>query len=86
MKSERTVVKDLDTEIRRIERQIGNHLKSAKLIPKASKPGTNVSREKRDVAQRIALLENRLDGVMINFNATLSQNSVIRKEIDHLVS
>ncbi|XP_059086891.1 coiled-coil domain-containing protein 63-like [Tigriopus californicus] len=85
MKSEKTVTKDLDTEIRRIERQIGNHLKSAKLIPKTSKPGTNVSREKRDVSQRITLLENRLDGVMINFNATLSQNSVIRKEIDHLV-
>ena len=31
------------------------------------------------------LLENRLDGVMISFNATLAQNSNIRKEIDHLV-
>lgn len=42
-------------------------------------------REKRDIGQRIVLLENRLDGVMISFNATLSQNSHIRKEIDHLV-
>ena len=31
------------------------------------------------------LLENRLDGVMISFNATLAQNTNIRKEIDHLV-
>ncbi len=43
-------------------------------------------REKRDVGQKIVLLENRLDGVMTNFNATLSQNALIRKEIDHLVS
>ncbi len=42
-------------------------------------------REKRDVGQKIVLLENRLDGVMTNFNATLSQNALIRKDIDHLV-
>ena len=38
-----------------------------------------------DINQRIMLLENRLDGVMISFNATLAQNTNIRKEIDHLV-
>ena len=37
------------------------------------------------MAQRIGLLENRLDGVMVNFNATLSNNSAVRKEVDHLV-
>jgi len=42
-------------------------------------------REKRDVAAKIVLLENRLDGVMTNFNATLSQNALVRKDIDHLV-
>ncbi len=42
-------------------------------------------RDKRDVVRRIGLLENRLDGVMVNFNATLSQNGAVRKEIDHLV-
>ena len=35
-------------------------------------------REKRDVSQKIELLENRLDGVIINFNATLAQNTEIR--------
>ena len=51
-----------------------------------SRPGSNaVAREKKDINQRIMLLENRLDGVMISFNATLAQNSNIRKEIDHLV-
>ena len=44
-----------------------------------------MAREKKDINQRIMLLENRLDGVMISFNATLAQNSNIRKEIDHLV-
>jgi hypothetical protein len=42
-------------------------------------------REKRDIGQRIVLLENRLDGVMVQFNATLAQNTSVRKEIDHLV-
>ena len=37
------------------------------------------------MAHRIGLLENRLDGVMVNFNATLSTNSAVRKEVDHLV-
>ena len=31
------------------------------------------------------MLENRLDGVMTSFNATLAQNTSVRKEIDHLV-
>ena len=35
-------------------------------------------RDKRDISQKIQLLENRLDGVMINFNATLAQNTNIR--------
>ena len=43
------------------------------------------SRDKNEVAHRIGLLENRLDGVMVGFNATLSTNSAIRKEVDHLV-
>ena len=43
------------------------------------------AREKRDIGQRIVLLENRLDGVMVQFNATLAQNTNVRKEIDHLV-
>ena len=42
-------------------------------------------KEKKDLSQKIMLLENRLDGVMINFNATLAQNTNIRREIDHLV-
>lgn len=42
-------------------------------------------REKRDIGQRIVLLENRLDGVMVQFNATLAQNTLVRKDIDHLV-
>ena len=42
-------------------------------------------KEKKDIGKRIVLLENRLDGVMINFNATLAHNSSVRKEIDHLV-
>jgi chromosome segregation ATPase len=42
-------------------------------------------KEKKDLSQKILLLENRLDGVMINFNATLAQNTNIRREIDHLV-
>jgi hypothetical protein len=44
------------------------------------------AREKRDIGQRIVLLENRLDGVMVQFNATLAQNTNVRKEIDHLVN
>ena len=35
-------------------------------------------RDRRDVSQKIQLLENRLDGVMINFNSTLAQNTIIR--------
>ena len=31
-------------------------------------------KEKKDIGKRIVLLENRLDGVMINFNATLAHN------------
>lgn len=42
-------------------------------------------RERRDIGQRIVLLENRLDGVMVQFNATLAQNTNVRTEIDHLV-
>ena len=51
----------------------------------ATTPGPAAARDKNDVAHRIGLLENRLDGVMVNFNATLSTNSAIRKEVDHLV-
>lgn len=48
-------------------------------------PSAASMREKKDVGKRIVLLENRLDGVMVGFNATLAQNSAVRKEIDHLV-
>ena len=48
-------------------------------------PMFSLVREKRDIGQRIVLLENRLDGVMVQFNATLAQNTSVRKEIDHLV-
>ena len=90
------MTKDLDIEVRRIERQFGTQRKSAKIRAANARAAggattsggiTSVSsvREKRDLGQRISLLENRLDGVMINFNATLSQNALIRKDIDHLV-
>lgn len=55
-------------------------------LQKCLRPNTSVTaREKKDISQRIMLLENRLDGVMISFNGTLAQNSNIRNEIDHLV-
>ena len=67
--------------------------------------GKSSLRDKKELGQRIVLLENRcsyhslclkaqwpswgeycrLDGVMTNFNATLAQNTEVRKEIDHLV-
>ena len=92
-------MKELDGEVQRIERQVTNQRRTAAQLggvsmgaktatgnknDTASKTKTPM-RDKRDVGQRIVLLENRLDGVMINFNATLSANSLIRKEIDHLV-
>ena len=82
IEQEKMHMADLEREIRRIEKQIASQrLKAASGRPNSS----SAVREKKEINQRIMLLENRLDGVMISFNATLAQNTNIRKEIDHLV-
>ena len=89
IEEERMHMADLESEIRRLEKQVaGQRLRQASRRPSAAAapdPGGAAGKEKKDVGQKIMLLENRLDGVMINFNATLAQNTSIRKEIDHLV-
>jgi len=89
IKREITACKDLSGEINRIERQIAQQRRQANQNASPSNqqnaPGSSNIKEKKDIGKRIVLLENRLDGVMINFNATLAHNSSVRKEIDHLV-
>lgn len=79
--------------MRRIERQIANQRQKAAVKPQSvgKRSGTaggakaQLVRDKKDISRRITLLENRLDGVLTSFNATLAKNSSVRKEIDHLV-
>ena len=66
------------------QRRQANNLASPSNQQNPGAPMTSI-KEKKDIGKRIVLLENRLDGVMINFNATLAHNSSVRKEIDHLV-
>merc|ERR1739844_569809 len=89
-KREKAEFKDLDIEVRRLERQIGQQRRSANqsASPSSGSKGSSSSttlKDKKELGQRIVLLENRLDGVMTSFNATLAQNTSVRKEIDHLV-
>ena len=90
-KEEKNVVKDLDVEVQRLERQIAQQRKIANQKTSSKSGGGKSSstsstlRDKKELGQRIVLLENRLDGVMTGFNATLAQNTEVRKEIDHLV-
>ncbi|XP_023338844.1 coiled-coil domain-containing protein 63 [Eurytemora carolleeae] len=80
---EKIHLSDLEREIRRLEKQIGSQ--RLKMASGGRPQSCPAGRDRRDVSQKIQLLENRLDGVMINFNSTLAQNTIIRKEIDHLV-
>ena len=89
-KREKAEFKDLDIEVQRLERQIGQQRRSANqsASPSSGSKGSSSSttlKDKKELGQRIVLLENRLDGVMTSFNATLAQNTSVRKEIDHLV-
>lgn len=96
--------KDLDLEIQRLQRQIGQERRLANLTMSSGGKGTGNGpsqqpgapgasgassganlRDKKELGHKIVLLENRLDGVMTNFNATLAQNATLRKDIDHLV-
>ena len=91
IRKEKGEFKDLDIEVQRLERQIGqqrrtaNQSASSTAASKSSSSSSTSLRDKKELGQRIVLLENRLDGVMTSFNATLAQNTVVRKEIDHLV-
>ena len=91
IKKEKSDFKDLDFEIQRLERQIAQQRKVANQKSSSSANSSKNSsssttlRDKKELGQRIVLLENRLDGVMTSFNATLAQNTEVRKEIDHLV-
>lgn len=83
-------MKDLEGEINRVERQIAQQRRQTTNVQAgeqnpAQGPAVSSVKEKKEVGKRIVLLENRLDGVMVGFNATLAQNSAVRKEIDHLV-
>ena len=82
IQEERMHMADLEREIRRFEKQIASQRLQA---ASGKRQASAAVREKKDVSQRIMLLENRLDQVMISFNATLAQNTNVRKEIDHLV-
>ena len=90
-KREKAEFKDLDIEVQRLERQIGQQRRTANQSASSSSGGKGSSsssttlKDKKELGQRIVLLENRLDGVMTSFNATLAQNTSVRKEIDHLV-
>ncbi|CAB4061738.1 unnamed protein product [Lepeophtheirus salmonis] len=82
---EKVVVQDLNKEIRRIEKQIAQQRKTLKGVSNSIKKPSIVTSSFKDISQRIVLLENRLDGVMVGFNAVLSQNAKLRTDIDHLV-
>ena len=139
IKGEKSITRELDVEIQRLERQIAQQVINPYLTGINRMPyiwphtswiflqrkitnqrtsekssgggggggagGKSSLRDKKELGQRIVLLENRcsyhslclkaqwpswgeycrLDGVMTNFNATLAQNTEVRKEIDHLV-
>lgn len=76
IKREKQNMKDLQSEINRIERQIAQQRRVANAGnsesptnagggPGAGGPSAASMREKKDVGKRIVLLENRLDGVMV---------------------
>ena len=99
IREQKLVSNTLDGEIQKIERQIAHQRRLAAAASTTTATTSNgesatkqqqakdakAVKDKKDIGQRIVLLENRLDGVMINFNATLSRNGAVRKEIDHLV-
>ena len=90
IRKEKAEFKDLDIEVQRLERQIGQQRRTANQTASASagskgSSSSTTMKDKKELGQRIVLLENRLDGVMTSFNATLALNTSVRKEIDHLV-
>ena len=78
-RKEKAEFKDLDIEVQRLERQIGQQRRTANQSASSSSGSKGSSssttlKDKKELGQRIVLLENRLDGVMTSFNATLAQN------------
>ncbi|XP_037069469.1 coiled-coil domain-containing protein 63-like [Pollicipes pollicipes] len=78
IESERQQLADIDSRIKRVERE----------IPKQAKRGgaNDVVRNKQFQLQRKARrLENRLYTTNVNFNTMLVENNRLRAEIDHLL-
>ena len=79
IKEETEAIRALEEEIKKMEQQINHQHKNM--------GGTHASHARHVGTQKqIRVLENRLDKAMVEFNKTLTNNSKLREEIDHLRS
>ena len=79
IKSENEAIRALEDEIKKMEQQISQQHKNM--------GGAQASHARHvGIQKQIRVLENRLDKATVEFNKTLTCNSKLREEIDHLRS